>query len=1308
MAMVFAAFVVGFTLLWAGMFTNIYRHQLTRVQASHWFWEQVPGDFALRLEGTEADTPLINIPVANGFNNNNDLVGQASSHFDGQVFGYNFVAPANATLSAVEIPHLGDPQDDPEPETIRVAVETVDSGSTLAEATLTANLSRENHVLGDPYELTLEPPLTVNRGQEYQVVFEVLAGGPVITGGSVVSQEGSWDDPIPYTVCTLPPGVTLADDPPPGLLDANNCNGRNAWSGLLVGHDMSLAYEDESFKRDTLLQALKDSDYLTISSNRFYDSQNRIPVRWPMTNRYYQALFGGELGYDLAEVFQETFELGPLRVSDQYLPIYDSPAWLNEFEAEEAFHVYDHPVVFVFRKRDDYDQRRVEAILNEAPLARPSVIGLTDANLNCPEVFVRPGGGGCDTTLVDTVTLSSLEAAEAPTQLMLTDARETIQQTNGSWAARFDREDAINSQPLLTIVGWWLTIVTFGWVTWPLLFVLLPGLADRGYAVAKLVGLVLVGWLAWMGASAEFAVWSRSGLLAGLILLAAVGLLAVFRQRHAFNAHIRAHWRQMLLIEGITLLLFVAFLGVRLTNPDLWHPSFGGEKPMDFAYFNGVLRSTIFPAMDPWYAGGFINYYYFGFVIVGTPVLLLGIVPSVAYTLILPTLFALTGIGAFSVAFNIVSFWQEKRVSALDEPGNALHLRRLGNPWVAGIVALLLAVVLGNLDTPRVFGNGLATLGDYQQPAGLEQFLIDDYAAQNGNVLSDPATEFDLRQRAAENNLGDRVRYEVHNSMALVGGLARGAGELLRGATLPVAPHRWYWGPTRVLAETPGVEGNAITELPFFTFLYGDLHAHMIAMPMLLFIMGFLLNEVLLAGNDRRAGLFKWGALALGALFVGLLRATNTWDWPTFMLLGAAGLAYAWWLAWGEITRRSLLGFVARVGGFVVLSFVLTLPYITWYAATYGSINSWQGGKTPLWAYLDIHGLFVFLLVSLLVWETARWFRSVYVRDLRGLWPLLVSLAVAIVAVLVAAVVLTVADYQVALLAIPLLLWKLILFLRPGQSRAMQVVLGLAGLAVGLTLGVEFIVLAGDIGRQNTVFKFYIQAWLLFSVVGGVAFAYLFEGSIHWRPIWRNGWYAVIGLLFAVAALYPITAIGGRAQDRMVPELGLTLDGMAYMQQAHYLENGTELDLSDDYEMIRWLQENVDGAPTMIEAQSWREYLWGGRIAIYTGMPSVLGWRFHQTQQRTFDNMGTLINQRRANINGFYATTDINEAWKIIQFYDIGYVIVGGLERAYYPAEGLAKFDRMVERGMLDKVFEHDTSTVYRVRDTVEVAQMVE
>jgi uncharacterized membrane protein len=171
----------------------------------------------------------------------------------------------------------------------------------------------------------------------------------------------------------------------------------------------------------------------------------------------------------------------------------------------------------------------------------------------------------------------------------------------------------------------------------------------------------------------------------------------------------------------------------------------------------------------------------------------------------------------------------------------------------------------------------------------------------------------------------------------------------------------------------------------------------------------------------------------------------------------------------------------------------------------------------------------------------------------------------------------------------------------------------------------------------------------------------------------------------------------GRALDRMAPDTPFTLDGMAYMQYAYQWENDANIALVDDYNMIRWLQENVAGTPVIIEAQSWREYLWSGRVAIYTGMPGVLGWRFHQTQQRTFEPLPMLVNQRKANISAFYSTTSVEEAWRIIEFYDISYVIVAGLEKAYYPVEGLAKFEMMVNQGLLEKVYQGGEAAVYRV-----------
>ena len=129
----------------------------------------------------------------------------------------------------------------------------------------------------------------------------------------------------------------------------------------------------------------------------------------------------------------------------------------------------------------------------------------------------------------------------------------------------------------------------------------------------------------------------------------------------------------------------------------------------------------------------------------------------------------------------------------------------------------------------------------------------------------------------------------------MVGGVVNGAGRLLAGDSLRLGSDRWYWGPSRVLAETPGVRGNAITEMPYFTFLYGDLHAHMINMPLILMTIIIVFNALVQTGCDQRRPLERFLALALGALVVGVMRATNTWDWPSMTLL----VVIAWLTAGG-------------------------------------------------------------------------------------------------------------------------------------------------------------------------------------------------------------------------------------------------------------------------------------------------------------------------------------------------------------------------------------------------------------------------
>ncbi len=1303
--------VPAFTLIWAFAYTNVYRNLLTRVQASYWVWENLPGDFAMQVDTgnnqivvmndgdyTTTNVPLINIAVPNRFGDPMDLQARATQYDSLMPSSNNpFTATDSGMIRSIIAPHLGDPNDDPEPEVLRFTVRRPSDGVVLGTATLEQNLTRETSATGDPVEIAFDQPFPVEAGVSYSFEVELVSGGPVISGGTLFTWEGAWDDPVPTKVCTPPLGISLADDPPPGLINEGRlCNGRDPWWGLVTGFEQDIVYEDEPSKLDTVLTTLDESDYIGISSNRFYDNLNRNPLRWPMTNVYYKALFGGELGYELVGAFQETYQIGGLRLSDQYLPTYDSPAWLNEWESEEAFSVYDHPVVFIFRKSADYDPQTVRDLLGAVPLTR---VNAATGFYNCPnddaDLYF------CDPTLVGPATISTEQGDRAPTGLLLTDEQAATQYGGGTWSERFASDSPVNTQQAVGVIAWIAAIWLFGLAAFPLLFALLPGLADRGYGAAKFTGIFLVSWGVWVLASAKIPVWSQAGIAGGMIVLALLGMAVGWRTRRDLLAWIRAHWKRMLVIDLLTLGLFALMLLVRLSNPDLWHDSFGGEKPMDFSYFNAVLRSTIFPPYDPWYAGGYINYYYFGFVIVGAPVLLLKMLPEFAFNLIVPTLFAATGMGAFTVAFSLVSWLRRSRFAI---PGSA---------WGAGLAAIFLAVIAGNLDTPRVALTGIANMGGYGQPAGLEAFLIDEYTAQHDGATPSDVELAAIFERADAASLSDQLRYELAGAGAIVSSLGSGLGRVLAGEPLYVSPDRWFWGPSRVLAETPGVEGQAITEMPAFTFVYGDMHAHMISMPMQLFVLAFVLNEILLVGSDRRTRAQRWLALAAGAVVVGMLRATNTWDWITYLLFGALGLGFAWWLHWRSVSRWSLLDLAGRGGGFLAASFLAVLPFTSWYATGYNAVRPWTDGRTPLWAYFDIHGLFLFLIVSLLAWDTGRWLRGEKVGSLRGKGGRLLLLLGALLAALLASVAMALFSVQVALVAIPLLVWVAVLFFRRGQNRVMQFVLALIGLSVALTLGVELIVLEGDIGRQNTVFKFYMQVWLMFSVVGGAALSWLWSASEAWAGKLRILWTVVLVLLITIASLFPIMATRGKSAFRMVQDLPLTLNGMDFMQRANRFEGDSDVvalhperapfSLSDDYALIQWLRANVTGTPTIIEGLGDdTQYRWNGRISIYTGLPTVQGWNFHQRQQRVLDPMPHMVEMRNANVNAFYETSNIGVAWGMLRHYGVEYVIVGNYERAYVNDAGLAKFAQMAELGLLEPVFASGDSVIYRVlRDAV-------
>lgn len=186
----------------------------------------------------------------------------------------------------------------------------------------------------------------------------------------------------------------------------------------------------------------------------------------------------------------------------------------------------------------------------------------------------------------------------------------------------------------------------------------------------------------------------------------------------------------------------------------------------------------------------------------------------------------------------------------------------------------------------------------------------------------------------------------------------------------------------------------------------------------------------------------------------------------------------------------------------------------------------------------------------------------------------------------------------------------------------------------------------------------------------------------------------ILILLVASAALYPLLGGAAKIKDRMAPDAPHTLDGMAFMAYAEYDDLGTRMDLSQDQQAIRWLQENVLGSPVIIEGNM-VEYHWGTRNTIYTGLPNVIGWNWHQRQQRAL-SPEYLIPERISDVNEFYITSDPSRTKDILDKYGVEYVIVGQLEQALYPGQGLEKFSTL--KGVLwQEVFRFEDTVIYQV-----------
>ena len=401
---------------------------------------------------------------------------------------------------------------------------------------------------------------------------------------------------------------------------------------------------------------------------------------------------------------------------------------------------------------------------------------------------------------------------------------------------------------------------------------------------------------------------------------------------------------------------------------------------------------------------------------------------------------------------------------------------------------------------------------------------------------------------------------------------------------------------------------------------------------------------------------------------------------------------------------KQLMLFAGLVMSIIGTSWVLFSPFHGSYETfnTGIEISKW---KTPLDSYLVIHGLFLFIAASFLILKV---YAQVYgiLRKVCHKKSLLLQELICLMLLLVGLVIvfyLNVAGYWTA--AFLIILFTLTgvsvvieLTDRPFKNKIQIIPLVLLGMGLAISIGVDFVHLSGDIGRMNTVFKLYLQVWLLF----GLSTSYMAFFVIHrlWHS-WGRGrsyknvtviWLSTAMFLLGSSLIYPVLGTIDRINDRF-GESSDFLDGAGYMVKAEHQEKGVKLDLIWDLEAINWLQDNVTGSPVILEAQD-AQYRWNGRVSAYTGLPTLLGWPWHQIQQR--NDYQSLILQRSDDIKSIYNSQDIKMTLTLLHSYKVSYIYVGELEKTYYSDVGLSKFDRMVSGGMIEQVFQNNGVTIYR------------
>jgi YYY domain-containing protein len=588
--------------------------------------------------------------------------------------------------------------------------------------------------------------------------------------------------------------------------------------------------------------------------------------------------------------------------------------------------------------------------------------------------------------------------------------------------------------------------------------------------------------------------------------------------RHFTAEDLKAQWRW----ELVFLIFFFLMLEVRFVNPTISY----AEKFMDHAFLASVMRQPVVPPLDPWFAGGFLNiYYYLGYWMFGCLAIVSSVPSNIAFNLALPT--------------------------------------------VLGVAAVTLYAT-GDLLLDRFRWLPLITL-----------------------LLPNPSFFYQIVQGKGVNAI--------------------------------------IWDSTRTITST-------INEYPLFSFIWGDVHPHVIGIfnqIFLLFILIFALKRW-----STLSSLGKWLICIIAAVSLGSMPLFNTWDVLIYAPITVLFGILIWWQNRSGISFSDAIRFLIVVPP---LSIICYLPFYLQLKTNTGGVALVQTPSDPA-QFVLVHGFFIVILLALLSKDILQ--KPYY---------------------LLAAVPFVIAGYPAAAIAVVPLIYLL-----AKKEHDIPGILAIIGLL--LITFCELVYLKDNMGdtyfRMNTVFKCYIAAWLL---LGISTFTMAGQALSRWNRIpcisrkkQAMAVVAVIAVLAAIPLLVPLDLNYGSR----------SLDGLEYLTTAH----------PGDAAAVAYLR-SLPGDIRIVEGEG-GDYTYYSRISSFTGIPAVIGMPFHEYMWRGDDS--GWYSGRINDIRAMYEQPD--QTRSLMQKYHATFLIVGEPERMRYNVN-LSSAD-------LELVFSQDGTEIYRMKGT--------